>query len=519
VKEAVLARGVSSYIAQVLREKWMSNTYWERHELTDGTSATTSVAGLDALPDEELLRRYRDSRRAEVFGEMVRRHQPMVWRTCLRLAGNVHDAEDAAQSVFLALAQRPQVVRRSLAGCLHALARAAVSELHRSRRRRHQREELAVRINSLFDRLRGGYQPMAHYELREELDVALAQMPDPLRQAVILRYLEGHSQEEAARQVGCTQVTLGWRAMKGLERLRTILGRRGVALAPAALLAVLAAEAQAATALGLAGTARAATTATAAQLARTLVRWSVLGSVARKTALIALLATASVGVGASVVFLPNANKEVPSQQAPPNAPAPGQHAPAGALALGVFDRSLDIGGPARAGAALFSEKTYTLQGGGANIYSKADQFRFVCRPCSGDGEIVACVTSNPEQDARQVVAGVMFRDGLAADSHHVSLLMDASGGAHVVCRSQEHPASICDNFPPTNPGKHWVRLVRRGNTFSAFVHGEGTETWKLVKAVEVPLNSSLYLGLAVTAHDDAQLATTTIDHVAIGRGS
>src|SRR5436190_321147 len=83
--------------------------------------------------------------------------------------------------------------------------------------------EPAGGIHSVFARLRRGYQPMAHHELREELDAALAQVSDPLRQAVILRYLEGHSQEEAARQAGCTQVTLGWRAMKGLERLRTIL--------------------------------------------------------------------------------------------------------------------------------------------------------------------------------------------------------------------------------------------------------------------------------------------------------
>src|SRR5437588_339184 len=96
------------------------------------------------------------------------------------LAGGVSRAAPGAD-----LAEGPEVVRRSLAGCLHELARAAVSELCRSRRRRSQREELAARINSLFDRLRGGFRPMGHHELREELDAALVRLPDPLRQAVI----------------------------------------------------------------------------------------------------------------------------------------------------------------------------------------------------------------------------------------------------------------------------------------------------------------------------------------------
>src|SRR5262249_35594350 len=232
---------------------------------------------------------------------MVRRHQPMVFRTCMRIVGNAHDAEDATQSVFLVLAQRPQVVRRSLVGCLHELARAATAELCRSRRRRHQREERAAPLNSLLRRLCGGATLMENEELREEIDVALAELPDAQRQAVILHYLEGLSQQEAARQAGCTQVTLGWRAMKGVERLRTILAQRGVALPPAALAALLPPGGRAAAPLPLSG---AATTAVAAQVAARLTRRFVWGAALRKVAVVGVLATAAVGLGAGVVLLP-----------------------------------------------------------------------------------------------------------------------------------------------------------------------------------------------------------------------
>src|SRR5262245_42786155 len=201
--------------------------------LTQRASASCPLAGSDEpdqLPngDEALLRDYAAARSAEAFAEIVRRHRPMVFRTCFRLLSNLHDAEDATQQVFLIIAQRPGMVRRSVVGCLHELARAAAAEMRRSRERRSRREEVVARMNAIFARLQASSSPAQARELQEELDAALAQLPDDFRQAVILRYLEGRSQQEAACLAGCSQGAIGWRSMKGLHRLRAILERRGV---------------------------------------------------------------------------------------------------------------------------------------------------------------------------------------------------------------------------------------------------------------------------------------------------
>src|SRR5262249_34302197 len=137
------------------------------------------------------------------------------------------------------------------------------------------------------------------------------------------------------------------------------------------------------------------------------------------------------------------------------------------------------------------------------------------RPWTGDGEILARVHSDPDQEGRQVNAGVMFRERLTADSHHVALLVEPNGTCHINYRDAANPASACERIDAAKPGKYWVRLVRRGNTFPASTRPDGSPTWKLVKELELPLRSSLYVGLAVTARDDAQLATTTIDRVAV----
>jgi hypothetical protein len=160
-------------------------------------------------------------------------------------------------------------------------------------------------------------------------------------------------------------------------------------------------------------------------------------------------------------------------------------------------------------------EAYTVRGGGGDIYGKADQFHFVCRAWTGDGELIARVHSEPEQEARQVRAGVMFRQSLTPESHHVAVLLDASGKSHVTYRDAANPASACENTGSEQPERQWVRLVRRGNTFTAFTRPDGAPAWKLVKELELPMRSLVYVGLAVTALDDAQLATTTIDHVAV----
>src|SRR5262249_12869388 len=90
--------------------------------------------------DKQLVAEYRTSRSQQAFAEIVARHAGMVLRSCLRLVGNVHEAEDVVQAVFLVLAQRPEAVDRSLAGWLHEVARRTACKVVRARIRRTQHE-------------------------------------------------------------------------------------------------------------------------------------------------------------------------------------------------------------------------------------------------------------------------------------------------------------------------------------------------------------------------------------------
>src|SRR5579859_1795350 len=78
----------------------------------------------DDCSDGELLRRYASSRSGAAFAELVRRHGPMVYGTCRRIAKNGADADDAFQATFFVLARRACSIRSAYAvgAWLHAVA-------------------------------------------------------------------------------------------------------------------------------------------------------------------------------------------------------------------------------------------------------------------------------------------------------------------------------------------------------------------------------------------------------------
>src|SRR5262249_6889370 len=128
------------------------------------------------------------------------------------------DAEDAFQATFLVLAQQLRTVRQhaSLASWLHGVAyRVALkAKAEAATRRRHQ-AQAAVRQTLPAENVSCG-------EVRAALDAELAGLPDKWRLPLVLCYLEGRTQDEAAAQMGWSTRTLRRR----LDEARTGLGRR-----------------------------------------------------------------------------------------------------------------------------------------------------------------------------------------------------------------------------------------------------------------------------------------------------
>jgi RNA polymerase sigma factor (sigma-70 family) len=181
----------------------------------------------DPRDDATLLALFVESRDEAAFQVLVCRYGPLVWRTCQRILGDTPDTEDVFQTTFLILARKAGRLRREpLAGWLHRVARqAALNTDAEARRRRGLKQQLRAR-----EVVGGVREDASRAELYAALDEELAGLPERLRVPLLLHYLDGKSQVEVARYLGCSRGVVRYRLARGEAALRKRLERRGLAV-------------------------------------------------------------------------------------------------------------------------------------------------------------------------------------------------------------------------------------------------------------------------------------------------
>jgi RNA polymerase sigma factor (sigma-70 family) len=307
-----MANGSLSAVLQYLRR------------LQRGPGSTADVG------DARLLERYTALGDEAAFAALVRRHGPMVWGVCTRLLHHTQDAEDAFQATFLVLVRKA----RSLHGpdrlppWLYGVAYRTALKARAEAARRKARESMAVEK-------RAGKEPAEAVwdDLRSVLDEEVNRLPRRYRTPFLLCYLEGMSNDEAARRLGCPKGTVCSRLSRAREILRKRLGRRGVSLSGAALATVLSehaapaavplalAEATIALGFGAASGVTAGTLSThAAVLAEGVLHGMFLTKL--KLAVVIVLALGIVGSGAGFLTHHPAGKQAQAAAPPQAGPAP-----------------------------------------------------------------------------------------------------------------------------------------------------------------------------------------------------
>jgi RNA polymerase sigma-70 factor (ECF subfamily) len=157
------------------------------------------------------------------FEALMRRHERMVLVTALRLVGNMADAQDVSQEVFLRLYRNLDKVEetRNLAGWLY---RVTVNASHDVLRKRPAADpmEYAAHVPA------GGLDPQqstSEAERRRVLEMSLRLLSEKERSALVLRDLEGLSTEEVARVLGSSEATVRSQISKARVKVKGFVER------------------------------------------------------------------------------------------------------------------------------------------------------------------------------------------------------------------------------------------------------------------------------------------------------
>jgi RNA polymerase sigma factor (sigma-70 family) len=195
------------------------------------------------VPDGQLLRQFASQRDETAFAALMQRHGAMVLGVCRRALGQSQDAEDVFQATFLLLARKAGSIRKpeSVGSWLYGTAyRLTV----RARANAIQRRACERQVEQMppADPMR----EVIGRELRLVLDEELSQLPEKYRAPLVLCYLEGKTNRQAAQELGWSEGSMSWRLARGRQLLGEQLTRRGLILSGAPLALLLAEEARAA---------------------------------------------------------------------------------------------------------------------------------------------------------------------------------------------------------------------------------------------------------------------------------
>lgn len=175
------------------------------------------------LPDDEIIARIRKGE-INAFEWIVKRYETTVANIIYGIMGNIENADDLGQEVFMRV-YRGLFQFRFRASFKTYLTRIAINVCRDAIKRHGPYTESLQSDSGLNERV--GVDLQDERDIRELVHSALFQLEMDHRSVVVLRMLEGYSTRETAKLLKIPEGTVLSRLSRGLERLREILIKEG----------------------------------------------------------------------------------------------------------------------------------------------------------------------------------------------------------------------------------------------------------------------------------------------------
>jgi len=186
------------------------------------------------------------------------------------------------------------------------------------------------------------------------------------------------------------------------------------------------------------------------------------------------------------------------------------------LPAGWFNRDIGTNG----GSADEKDGIWTVSGVGFSTPT-SDSLHFVYRIMKGDVVIIARVTDYDTEPNDMSKGGIMIRETLKPDSKCAMAVVtrpSAPNGPRIAAfgfRKDKRLEASGEGGVPSIPVRsisYWLKLERRRGMIRSWVSADG-DTWDQYGSTEVPMGTSVYVGLCVSSHEENKVRSYTFNDV------
>ena len=180
---------------------------------------------------------------------------------------------------------------------------------------------------------------------------------------------------------------------------------------------------------------------------------------------------------------------------------------------GIFEGYGDVGNPALKGNFIYdaSSKTYTLSGGGMNIWDTTDQFFYAWKKISGDFVMTTKVAFEGEGVNAHRKIGIMIRDALTGESRYADIAIHGDGLTSLQYRSETGGITREVTGPA---GGNYITLEKAGTHIRMRTATDVLPT-DITAEIEMDFPDEFYVGIFICSHEADVLETAVFSNVSL----
>jgi TolB protein len=193
--------------------------------------------------------------------------------------------------------------------------------------------------------------------------------------------------------------------------------------------------------------------------------------------------------------------------------AAGAGAVAQSGAIGLFTGQSEIGAPRHVGSVDYdpAQRTYSVAGGGQNMWFTNDAFHFVWKKVSGDVTLAADIAFLGTGGDPHRKACLLVRQSLDPDSAYADAALHGDGLTSLQYREAKGARTYEIQSGVSAPTR--LRIEKRGKYVSMSIARQGEELHPAGGSFRLELEEPFYVGIGVCAHNDNALEKATFANV------